>query len=51
MIDCFVDANFGGQWNAEDPHDPLCVKSQTRYILMVGNYPIHWVSKWKLLCL
>ena len=26
-VDCFVDADFTGQWNAEDPHDPLCVKS------------------------
>ena len=25
-IDCFVDADFAGQWDMEDPQDPLCVK-------------------------
>ena len=44
-VDCFVDSDFAGQWNAEDPEDPLCVKSQTGYVLMVGNCPILWVSK------
>ena len=46
-IDSFIDANFAGQWNAEDPHDPHCVQSRTgySYILMVGNCPIHWKSK------
>ena len=43
-VDCFVDSNFAGQWNAEDPENPLCVKSQTGYVLMVGNCPVHWVS-------
>ena len=26
-VDCFVYSNFAGQWNAEDPEDPLHVKS------------------------
>ena len=25
-VDCFVDADFTGQWNVENPEDPLCVK-------------------------
>ena len=25
--DCFVHPDFAGQWNAEDPEDPLCMKS------------------------
>ena len=44
-VDCFVDADFAGQWNVENPEDPLCVKSQTGYVLLVGNCPVHWVSK------
>ena len=44
-IDCFVDVDFAGQWNVKDPHDPLCVKSQTGYVLMVGKCPGHWDSK------
>ena len=26
-VDCFVDSNFAGQWNTEDPEDPLRMKS------------------------
>ena len=44
-VDCFVDADFAGQWNVENPEDPLCVKSRTGYVLLVGNCPVHWVSK------
>ena len=44
-VDCFVDADFAGQWNVENPEDPLCVKSQMGYVLLVGNCPVHWVSK------
>ena len=44
-VDCYVDADFAGQWNSEDPQDPLCVKSRTGYVLMVANCPVHWVSK------
>ena len=44
-IDRFVDADFAGPWNVENPHNPLCVKSQKGYVLMVGNCPANWVSK------
>ena len=44
-VDCFVDADFAGQWNVENPEDPLCVKSWTGYVLLVRNCPVHWVSK------
>ena len=23
-VDCFVDEDFSGQWNVENPEDPLC---------------------------
>ena len=44
-VDCFVDVDFAGQWNVEDPEDPLSVKSRTGYVLLVGNCPVQWVSK------
>ncbi len=44
-IDCFVDADFAGLWGAEDPDDPISVKSRTGYILTLGNCPLLWVSK------
>ena len=44
-VDCFVDVDFAGQWNVENPEDPLCVKSRTGYVLLVGNCPVQWVSK------
>ena len=44
-VDCFVDAEIAGQWNVENPEDPLCVKSWMGYVLLVGNCPVHWVSK------
>ena len=44
-VDCFVDVDFTGQWNVENPEDPLCVKSWTGYVLLVGNCPVQWVSK------
>jgi hypothetical protein len=31
-LDLYVDADFAGLWNAEDPNDPICVRSQTGYI-------------------
>ena len=29
----------------ENPEDPLCVKLQTGYVLLVGSCPVQWVSK------
>ena len=36
---------FAGQWSVKKNHDPLCVKSHIGYMLLVGNCPVHWVSK------
>ena len=32
QLDCFVDANFAGNWDSEDPEDPASVKSRTGYV-------------------
>ena len=44
-LDCYVDSDFADLWRYEDDQDPICVKSQTGFILMFGGCPILWVSK------
>ena len=44
-VDCYVDADFAGLWGAEDPQDPVCVKSWTGYVVTIANCPLLWVSK------
>lgn len=44
-MDCYVDADFAGLWNAEDPNDPNCVKSRTGYIITLAGCPMIWGSK------
>ena len=43
-----MDADFAGQWNVENTEEPVCVKSQTGYVWLVGNCPAHWVLKLQL---
>ena len=45
VVDCYVDADFAGLWGAEDPQDPVCVKSRTGFVITVANCPVMWVSK------
>jgi hypothetical protein len=45
QLDCYVDANFAGLWNYESDQDPVCVKSQTGYVMALGGCPIQWNSK------
>jgi Reverse transcriptase (RNA-dependent DNA polymerase) len=44
-LDCYVDADFAGLYNAEDHQDPVCVKSRTGYCITLGSCPVLWVSK------
>jgi len=44
-LDLYADADFAGLWNIEDPHDPVCVKSRTGYVLTLGGTPVLWGSK------
>jgi hypothetical protein len=44
-VDCYVDADFGGLFGAEDPMDPLCAKSRTGFVVMLANCPLVWASK------
>ncbi len=44
-VECYVDADFSGNWNAVDSEDPQNVLSRTGFIIYYGGCPIHWVSK------
>jgi hypothetical protein len=44
-IECYVDADFSGNWNAVESEDPENILSRTGYIIYYGGCPIHWQSK------
>lgn len=44
-VDCYVDADFAGLFEIEDDQDPICVKSQTGYLITFMSCPLLWVSK------
>jgi len=44
-LDCYVDADFAGLWKVENEHDPVCVKSRTGYVLLLGGCPLTWASR------
>jgi len=45
QLNCYVDADFAGLWTYEDDQDPICVRSQTGYVMTLGDCPLHWTSK------
>ena len=44
-VECFVDADFAGLYSAENPEDPISVKSRTGYLIKFSGCPLLWVSK------
>ena len=44
-LDLYVDADFCGLFNREDPRDPNSSKSRTGYIIKLGGWPIVWKSQ------
>ncbi len=44
-LDCYVDADFAGLWKVEHETDPVCVKSRTGFVIMLGGCPLLWVSR------
>ena len=44
-IECYVDADFSGNWTAVESEDPENVLSRTGFIIYYGGCPIQWVSK------
>ena len=44
-IQCYVDADFSGNWNKHDAENPAGVLSRSGYVVMYGNCPLVWASK------
>jgi hypothetical protein len=44
-LDCYVDADFAGNWKSVTSADPSSVKSRTGYVIMFANCPLLWASK------
>jgi hypothetical protein len=45
QVDCFVDADFAGNFGAEHPSSPDSVKYRTGYIILYRGCLLLWVSK------
>ena len=44
-VDCYVDADFAGNFSAELPDNPESVKSRTGYLILYRGSPLLWLSK------
>ena len=45
-FDCWVDANYAGNWRYKDAHvDPMTSKSRSGWIVCLAGAPITWASK------
>ena len=44
-LEYFVNANFAGGWNSEDPLNPENVLSRTSFVIYYCGIPIFWRSK------
>ena len=46
QFDCWVDADFAGNWRQADAHsDPMTAKSRSGWIVRFASAPITWASK------
>ena len=44
-LDCYVDFDFASLWSFEDDQGPICVKSRTGFIMLLGDCHVMWSSK------
>ena len=44
-LNCYVDADFAGGWDKENPDDPDNVLSRTRYVALYAGCPLVWASR------
>ena len=44
-LDCYVDADFAGNYNAAESDDGTTLRSRTGFVIMFGNIPVLWKSK------
>ena len=45
VVDFYADAYFSGIWGHENPQDPICARSRTRFVVIFSSFPLLWVSK------
>jgi hypothetical protein len=43
-LECYIDADFAGGWSQADTENAENVLSQTDYVIIYVNCPIHWVN-------
>ena len=41
-LDCYVDADFAGNYNKADADDPNSVRSRTGFVITFGSIPVLW---------
>ncbi len=44
-LNCYVDADFAGNWTPFTSQDPSSVRSRMRYVILFANCPLIWASK------
>ena len=44
-LDCYVDADFAGNWTASEAESVDAVRSRAGYIISMGGFPALWKSK------
>ena len=46
LFECWVDADFSGNWRQKDTHnDPMTAKSRSGWVIRFAGAPITWASK------
>ena len=43
-VNCYVDSHVTVLFSYEDPHNPVCSRSQSGYVVTFVNCTIQWVS-------
>jgi histone deacetylase 1/2 len=51
-LDCYVDADYAGNWTRSEADDAVSVRSRTGFIILFGEVPVLWKSRRQdLICL
>jgi len=48
-LECYVDADWAGNWHKDFAHDPASANSRTGYVISFAGCPIVWGSKMQIL--
>ena len=44
-MECYVDADFAGAWDKENPDDPNNILSRTGFVVFYAECPLIWASR------